>query len=157
MKNNELTKKIIFFKIQNKTYGILLSAVREIIEANSISEVPIMPSSFAGLINLRGKIVSTYFLSKLLKRNSKLEKLIDHTKTCAVIIEVNKNLLGLIVDEVCEVLHVKNSEIQIIERIEQNQDLEFIQGLYKEGNEGLVPILDIEKVINFTTSFAQVS
>jgi purine-binding chemotaxis protein CheW len=146
MKNNESSRKVIFLKLQDKVYGLFLSSVREVIAATSVAELPVMPSSFAGLINLRGKIVSTYFLSKLLKQSSKHEKILSEGKTCAVIIEVNKNLLGLIVDEVCEVLHIKNSEIELGDSAQEKKDLNFF-GLYKKSDNSLVPILDIEKLI----------
>ena len=57
-KIQEKKKKFILVKLEKNTFAIALSSVREVMGLTQLSFLPNMPPYFAGLINLRGKIIS---------------------------------------------------------------------------------------------------
>lgn len=59
-------RKFLFLKLNKQTFAVPLSSVREVLGLGSISPIPNMPAYYAGLINLRGKIVSAVDLIKSL-------------------------------------------------------------------------------------------
>lgn len=56
------------FQSGNDTFAIGILDVKEIIEIEGITRVPMMPEFLCGIINLRGKVVPVIDLSKRLGR-----------------------------------------------------------------------------------------
>jgi len=68
-KKKTRAKKFMFLKVGDNTYALPLNCVREVLGLGQISTLPNMPEYFAGLINLRGKIISAVYLEKSLNFN----------------------------------------------------------------------------------------
>ncbi len=56
--------QVVGFRIGNETYGVRISAVREIVRVPEITAVPSAPDIIEGVINLRGKIIPVMDLRK---------------------------------------------------------------------------------------------
>lgn len=58
-------KKFMILALGESRFAVHLHQVREVIATNQVTILPSMPEYFAGVINLRGRIISTVFLKKV--------------------------------------------------------------------------------------------
>ena len=98
-------QQYLTFLLSGEMFAIAILNIKEIIEYDSLTEVPMMPSFIRGVINLRGAVVPVVDLSARFGR-SKTEV---SRRTCIVIIEVegredSRQDIGVMVDSVSEVL-----------------------------------------------------
>ena len=106
IKEKEL--RLVNFRLSGVSYGIGISSVREVIKPVEFVVLPNAPEYIAGVINLRGHIICTIDLRKKFSMN-----VIDNEKTRIMIVNVNKATLGMIVDEVDEVISLSKSDIDV--------------------------------------------
>jgi purine-binding chemotaxis protein CheW len=129
--NNALDGKHLTFNLQKEIYGVDIAFVRQIISIQEITPIPDQPSYVKGIINLRGEIIPVIDLR--IKFN-KPEKEYDE-KTCIIILDVEDKSIGIIVDNVAEVVTLTDNEISSIPEFNKNSDGGFIQGIGKQNNE----------------------
>ncbi|HAG52886.1 MAG TPA: hypothetical protein DCL21_03770 [Alphaproteobacteria bacterium] len=99
---SDVTLQLVIFSLLGEEFGVSIHDVREIISNTQITPVPQAPSFVEGVINLRGQIIPVVDLRKRFNLEEN-----DHKEDAkVVIIEVDDNVLGLIVDSVSEVLEV---------------------------------------------------
>lgn len=139
--------KYLTFSMAGEEYGIGILKVKEIIGMMVVTMVPQTPSYVKGVINLRGKIIPVVSL----RRKFGLEE-IDYTdRTCIIVVEVRTGagsvLMGIVVDEVSEVLNIRNAEIEDTPAFGTSLKTDFILGMAKAGNRVKI-LLDIDKVIS---------
>ena len=139
--------KYLTFSMANEEYGIGILKVKEIIGMMAVTMVPQTPSYVKGVINLRGKIIPVVSL----RLKFGLEE-IDYTdRTCIIVVEVKTGagsvLMGIVVDEVSEVLNIRNAEIEDTPTFGTSLKTDFILGMAKTGNRVKI-LLDIDKVIS---------
>ncbi len=146
MKNIE--GKYLTFSLKNEIYGIPISSVKEINAMMNITEVPNTPKYVKGVINLRGKIISIMDLRLRLGMPEQ-----DYSeRTCIVVVETMtatniKKKIGVVVDNVAEVIDIKSSELEDFEE-DLKDDLEaFINGIAKVKDK-IIIILDIISVVS---------
>ena len=100
--------KYLTFVIGKEDFGIEIRYVTEIIGIQGITEVPDMPHYVKGVINLRGKVIP---VMDVRLRFGVDERPYDD-RTCIIVININDQPVGLIVDRVLEVLDIQKSEIE---------------------------------------------
>jgi purine-binding chemotaxis protein CheW len=100
------------FVLNKEVYGLEILKVQEIIGMVPITAVPGSPPQLRGVINLRGKVIPVLDL----RRKLGLEEAEDTEKTCIVLLKVvfdgRTRILGITVDEVCEVLRIVEDQIE---------------------------------------------
>ena len=143
---NHLAGKYLTFKLADEEYGLPIMKVQEIIGMMPVTKVPRVPEFVRGVINLRGRIHPTIDL----RRKFSLDAKEDTEKTCIIVVEVDsqkgKVNMGIIVDEVAEVLDIKASEIDTTPDFGTSINTEFILGLgVVKGDVKM--LLDIDKVV----------
>ncbi len=134
--------KFLTFSMGNEMYGIEIKYVIEIIGIQPITEVPELPEYIRGIINLRGKIIPVMDVRLRFKKPFREY----NDRTCIVVIDTNDISIGLIVDNVSEVLVIKEEEIVSPPDI-SNGGRKFIKGVGKVGSEVKL-LLDCEKLLN---------
>lgn len=137
--------KNLIFTLDNELYGIPLSSVKEVIGMVNITPIPHVPPFFKGLINLRGKIMSVIDLRLKLALTAKEY---EAKKTSIIITDVNELTIGAIVDDVNEVIAFSDIQIEMNLDISNSIQRDYVQGVAKIANEGLVLLLDIHKMLN---------
>ena len=143
----ELAGKYLTFKLSVEEYGLEILKVQEIIKMMDITRVPKADEYVRGVINLRGKVIPVIDLRLMFGMPSQ-----DTTeKTCIVVVQVARTdgrvIMGIIVDEVSEVLDIEGSEIEPPPSLGTTIDTSFILGMAK--SRGSVKILlDIDKVMS---------
>lgn len=136
------------FVLQGETFAISILHIKEIMEYGHLTTVPMMPDFISGVINLRGSVVPVVDLSARFGG-----KKTDITKrTCIVIIEVpleenERQIIGVIVDAVNEVLEIPASEIEPSPAFGTRIRADFIEGMGKI-NGRFVIILNVAKVLS---------
>lgn len=133
------------FYIGEDEYALYINKVREIHAMTDIRKVPKAPQFVEGVINLRGSIVPIIDLRK------RFDMAPSDGKQAAkiLIVELGKNLVGMIVDNVSEVMRLYIDEIEKAPPMfSANIDSQYIQGVAKQ-NDKLIILLDIEKLLSF--------
>jgi purine-binding chemotaxis protein CheW len=135
--------KYLFFKIGKESYGIGIRHVIEIIELQTISLVPDMPSYVKGVINLRGKVIPVVDL----RLRFGIEERQYDDRTCIVVTEIERILIGLIVDTVEEVMEIPESGIEPPPKFKTASGKDrYILGMGKVGDQVKI-LIDIEKIV----------
>jgi purine-binding chemotaxis protein CheW len=98
--------QLVLFELEDETYAIEIHQVREIIKLIDITPVPRTPTFIRGIINLRGKIV----IVTDIKERFNLKK--NRQGTHIVIVDVDGNTFGIIVDDVSRVLRIMRDDIK---------------------------------------------
>lgn len=135
------------FQAGDETFAIEILDVKEIIEIESITKVPMMPSFIAGIINLRGRVVPVVDLSNRLgRRNSTVTK-----KTCLVLVEIahenGSQSIGMMVDEVNEILEIGDSHTQPPPDFGTDLRTDFIRAMGRV-DEKFIILLDVNHVLS---------
>ena len=95
-----------------------------------------------GVINLRGKVISVIDL----RRRFGLPAA-EHTRASRiVVVEINDQVVGMVVDGVSEVLRVNTATIEPPSPVVAGIDSEYLQGIAKLP-ERLVILLDLDRVL----------
>ena len=151
MKENNIKSckpgKYLTFCLGGEIYGIEILRVQEIIGLMKITSIPNTPDNVRGVINLRGKVISVVDLRVKFGMSS-----IENTsESCIVVVEVRKAkgsvVLGLLVDNVEEVLNIGQNEIEETPSFGTDVSTDFISGMGKK-NDKVIIILDMDLVFS---------
>lgn len=138
--------KYLTFQLGKEVYGIEILKVQEIIGMMPVTHVPRTPDFVRGVINLRGKVIPVVEL----RRKFGMDTREDTERTCIVVVQVSwdagRIIMGLLVDEVSEVLNVSGDQIEAPPSFGASVDTDFILGMGKVGNK-VVMLLDVDKVL----------
>lgn len=136
--------QLVVFELGEEEFGVDISQVREIIKTVEITKMPNTPDFVNGVINLRGSITTVMDLRKKLGVTSSKE---DDRDTRIVIVELEDNTIGMIVDSVSEVLRISAADIDT-EAVSTSQiDAEYLRGVGKLEDRILI-LLDLDRVIS---------
>lgn len=134
--------RFLTFTLEDEVYGIEIKYVTEIIGIQSITKVPEVPIYVKGIINLRGKIIPV--IDVRLKFGKEPMEYDD--RTCIVVIDINEVSVGLIVDNVDEVLTIDDQDIAAPPANKTGFENRYIKGIGKAG-EKVQLLLDCEKLL----------
>lgn len=133
------------FYIGEDEYAIYIHKVREIYPMTEIRKIPKAPQFVEGVINLRGQIIPVIDLRK------RFDMAPNESRQSAkiLIVELEKNQVGMIVDNVSEVMRFYVDEIEKAPAMfSASIDSQYIQGVAKLDNK-LIILLDLEKLLSF--------
>ncbi|MBA1335061.1 MAG: Positive regulator of CheA protein activity (CheW) [Firmicutes bacterium] len=138
MKENQL----VVFRLGEEEYGMDILGVKEIIRYQKTVKVPDSPDFIEGIINYRDSVVPIMDLNKRFRLTGK--GLSDTTRV--IIVNMGGKQVGLMVDQVEEVLRINESSIEATPEVVAGVDRQYIRGIGKlEGR--LIIILDVERVL----------
>ena len=103
------SKQYIVIKLDDEYYGIDISYVDNIVRNQRITRIPKAQKYFKGVINLRGEIIPV--MSLRLKFDLKPDEYTNATRIIIIKLEP-QSAVGLIVDEVKEVLTLSENDIE---------------------------------------------
>jgi purine-binding chemotaxis protein CheW len=136
-----LKGKYLIFFMGNEMYGIEIRHITEIIGVQPITEIPEMPQYVKGITNLRGKIVPVIDARLRFKKPAREYD----GKTCIIIIEIKQISIGLIVDNVSEVLKLEDEDIAPTPTINKTEN-KFVKGIGKIGK-SVILLLDCQNLL----------
>jgi Chemotaxis signal transduction protein len=139
--------KYLTFNLAAEEYGIEILKVQEIIGLMPLTKVPRTPHFIRGVINLRGKVIPIVDLR--LKFGMEIKE--DTRRTSLIVVKIKRSghhvTMGLIVDDVYEVVDIEAKDIEPTPEFGANIDTDFILGVGKI-NQKVVMLLDVDKVLS---------
>jgi len=143
-KHGSSDRQLVIFKIAGEEFGVDINEVKEIIRWEDVTRIPNTESYIKGVINLRGSIVVVNDLAMKLGLPSK--DVDDDTRI--LVVEVNGNTVGMVVDSATEVLHIEGEKVQDApEMITSGIDQNYIDGVGVLDEKRLLTLLDLSKVM----------
>ncbi|KXI23052.1 MULTISPECIES: chemotaxis protein CheW [Photobacterium] len=133
----------VTFQLEDETYGINVMQVREVLRYSEIAPVPGAPDYVIGIINLRGNVVTV--IDTRSRFGLMPGEISDNTRI--VIIEAEKQVIGILVDSVAEVVYLRSSEIDTTPSVGTEESAKFIQGVSNRDGELLI-LVDLNKLLN---------
>jgi purine-binding chemotaxis protein CheW len=137
-----LRGRFLTFTLVEDVYGLPIEYVVEIIGIQSITIVPNVPAYIKGIINLRGKIIPV--IDVRLKFGKEPAEYND--RTCVIVIEISDVSVGLIVDNVDEVLTIEDDNIAAPPANRMGFENRYIMGIGKINGKVQL-LLDCEKLL----------
>lgn len=133
----------LIFNLGDEEYGANINQVREIIRTGIITPIPDSPDFIKGVSNVRGEIPVIIDL----KARFFLPQDKDVESKNIVITEQEKNVFGLLVDEVTEVLRIPETEVKATPELLTGIDRAYISGVITIEDR-LIILLDLSKILS---------
>ncbi|GAB6259912.1 chemotaxis protein CheW [Photobacterium sp. CCB-ST2H9] len=133
----------VTFQLEEETYGINVMQVREVLRYTEIAPVPGAPDYVLGIINLRGNVVTV--IDTRARFGLTPGDISDNTRI--VIIEAEKQVIGILVDSVAEVVYLRSSEIDSTPSVGTDESAKFIQGVSNRDDQLLI-LVDLNKLLS---------
>lgn len=136
--------KYMTFRTGKEFFGIGINYVNEIIVMQNITTIPQVEDYIKGLINLRGKIIPVIDVRARFKMDP-----IDYTdRACIMVTDVGDTTIGLIVEEIAEVITVDDEDILPPPSLNRkdSEEAKYVMGLARTES-GMKLLLDPEKLI----------
>jgi purine-binding chemotaxis protein CheW len=141
-------QSFVVFRLGGEGYALEVMRVQEVLDMQSLTEVPGGPKFMLGVINLRGRVVPVYDLRMPfgLARDSKLTR-----APCVLIVESSSGgeflITGLLVDRVSDVLEFSPDELQPPPQLGLGKATPFVRGLIRH-QDGFLLVLDVDRVFS---------
>lgn len=139
---NEETDEFVTIEIAGQLFGLPIGQVEDVFMPEAITDVPLSNPEIAGVLNLRGRIVTAIDMRKRLG----LPPRSDDGVPMAVGIQYSQESYGLIIDKVGEVLRLGQSTY---EKNPANLDPRWssISGGVHRLQGQLLVLLDVNKIL----------
>ncbi len=133
----------VTFRLDEETYGINVMQIQEVLRYTEIAPVPGAPDYVLGIINLRGNVVTVIDTRKRFGLSE--SEVSDHTRI--VVLEIEGQVVGVLVDSVAEVVYLKQSEVETAPNVGNDESARFIQGVCNKNGE-LIILVEFEKMLS---------
>ena len=134
-------------ELGEEVFGLEILKVQEIIKMQDVTKLPLTPHFVRGLINLRGAVIPVVDL----RLKFGMEQKEATERTCIIVVQVARRdtrvTMGIVVDEVSEVLDIAGGEIEQTPSMGSEIDTRFILGIAKT-KVGVSILLDVDKVLS---------
>ena len=133
----------VTFSLADETYAIDVLQVQEVLKLTEIAPVPGVPDYILGIINLRGSVVTVIDA----RRRMSLPERAPDDASRIVIIDVDKQNVGILVDAVAEVVQIPPEAVDPAPAVGNDQTSRFILGV-SSTEEGLTILIDLNKLLS---------
>lgn len=145
--NGEEQDQYLTFRIGEEVFGIGILSIKEIIEYDEMTGVPMMPAFIHGVMNLRGRVVPVIDLALRFGR----QPTVIGRRTCVIIVELPQEGgaqdMGILVDAVNQVTEIPPKDIAEPPSFGANLRSEFIAGMGRQEGQFVI-LLNIERVLS---------
>ena len=129
--------------IGGQLFGLPISRVQDVFMPERLTRVPLAPPEIAGVLNLRGRIVTTIDM----RRRLGLPPRNDNKPSMAVGIELKGESYGLLIDTVGEVLKLADGTRES-NPVNLDKHLARVSGGVHRLEGQLMVILDVDRVLD---------
>ncbi len=139
--SNDL-EQLVVFSLAEEAYGVDIGKVNGIERMQAITKVPRTSDSVEGVINLRGEVIPVVDIRKVFRLPAT-----EVTKdTRIVVVDINSQQVGCLVDAVTEVLRISSDSVEPPSSMITSSGSDYLLGIVKlEGR--MIILLDLDKVI----------
>ncbi len=139
--------QLVSFQLGEELYGVDIMDVKEIVRVQDIRPIPNAPYYVEGIFNLRSEIIPIISLHKRFHlKKAQLEEG-DEYLGGFIIINIDGNKLGIIIDRIARVVMIQQSDIQPPPQMISGIGAEYINGVVRQDNSYLI-VLDIRRLFN---------
>ena len=133
----------VIFSINQQIFGIEISKIKEVLSYRKITPLPQVKGFVRGIINLRGAIIPVFDLREKFNLPAK-----EYTRFHVIIVvEIAGRIMGVIVDEISDVLEILPEEFQTTGNLPSNLRQEYLKGVGKKQDEMII-LLDIDRLLS---------
>lgn len=132
----------VTFQLDREMYGVNVMQVREVLRYSDIAPVPGAPAYVLGIINLRGNVVSV--IDTRMRFGLPPSEITDNTRI--MIIESERQVVGILVDSVAEVVDLNTNEIDDTPNVGTEESAKFICGVCNREDDLLI-LIDLYKLL----------
>jgi purine-binding chemotaxis protein CheW len=131
------------FWLDGDLYGIEVEHVQEVLRSQQLTRVPLAPPAVAGLINLRGQVVTAIELRERLGRPPRAEG----TDAVVIVVRLHGEAVSLLVDSIADVVDVDASDFEAPPDTLEGPARDLIRGAFKLDGQ-LLLALDVGKAVS---------
>ena len=143
LNEDTMANKFLVFFLDGQEYAIAIKYVVDIINVQPMTRMPNVPDFVRGITNLRGKVIP--IIDVRIRFGKEPQDYND--RTCIIVVEVGDASVGMVIDQVSEVITLDDDEIAPPPSFNQSSESRFVQGIGKtEG--GIKLILDCKMVLD---------
>lgn len=135
--------KYLSFTLADEDYMVEILRVQEIVGLLPITPVPGTPEHVSGVVNLRGQVIPILDLRIRFSLSGESAT----PEACIVIVKTHGTEVGVLVDRVCEVLDVSDSEIAPTPDLGGHVPTEYLLGIARNDG-GVRLLLDVDRAVN---------
>lgn len=133
----------VTFTLENEVYGINVMQVQEVLREVEVAPVPGAPHYVLGIINLRGNVVSVIDARTRFGLPTKE----SDEMTRIIVIEVQQQIIGILVDSVAEVVDINRNEVDTAPNVGNAESAKYIDGVVSRGDMLLI-LVDLNKLLS---------
>ena len=137
-------KEFVTVQLAGPRLGIPVLAVHDVLKAQTITRIPKAPPSVAGVLNLRGRIVTAVDL----RIHLGFEEREEEAETMSIVVEHNGDPFSLLIDSVGEVLALPDEQFEKTPVTLDERLRAVSSGIYRL-EEGLMVVLDVARLLEF--------
>lgn len=138
----ENEEQLVTMVVDNQLFGIPILQVQDIVEASKITPVPLAPSAIAGVLNLRGRIVTVIDLRKLMGNDEE----VPWDGQMGVTVDHKGDLYTLLVDAIGDVRSLSKRDFDKTPSTLESEVKRLCSGIYRlRGN--LLVVLDVGRIL----------
>jgi len=138
-------QQLCTFRLDGMPFGVEVHRVQEVLRHLPITRVPLASAVVAGLINLRGQIVTAIDL----RRRLGLRDRPAGTEPMNVVVRHADGIASLLVDEIGEVIEVDEANLEATPSTLRGAIRDMITGVYKLDAQ-LLSLLDVEQTLDIS-------
>jgi purine-binding chemotaxis protein CheW len=137
------SQSLVAFRLGQQIYALPIEPIAQIIEMITITPIPQVSSAVEGVINVRGVVVPVINL----RRHFGLPTVPPGLRTPIILVQVGERTVGLIVDEVIDVLNLSADQVARITDVlpEGLGESQVLQGLVHIQSDTVL-LLDLEHI-----------
>jgi purine-binding chemotaxis protein CheW len=136
------TSQLATFWLDGDLFGVEVEHVQEVLRSQSITRVPLAPPAVAGLINLRGQVVTAIELRERLGRTPRPEG----QEAVVIVVRLHGEAVSLLVDSIADVVDVDVADFEAPPDTLDGAGRELIRGAYKLSGR-LLLALDVNRAV----------
>lgn len=142
---SEEERELVVFKLDREEFGVSIEHVKEIVKLPEITLIPLSSDYVVGICNLRGKVLPVVDARIRFSLDRK-----DATKqTRLLVVDIGSETIGLIVDEVSQVLSISSNDIEPPPESISGIGKEYLEGVVKlDEGKRLVLLLNLKEAFN---------
>jgi purine-binding chemotaxis protein CheW len=134
--------QFVTFILMDEVYGINVMQVQEVLRITEIAPVPGAPPYVLGIINLRGNVVTV--IDTRTRFGLPTTEVDDASRI--IVIESEKQVVGILVDAVAEVVELRETDIDAAPNVGTEESSRYIQGVATQGDSLLI-LVDLNKLL----------
>jgi len=149
IQSERATQQFITLTIADQMFGIPVLSVQDVLAPQPVARVPLANPIVAGLINLRGRIVTAIDM----RRRMALPPRPEGVAEMSVVVEYKNELYSLNIDSIGDVINVPTDKIEANLATLDPLWRSFADGIYRLDDQLLV-VLDITRLLDLDAAEA---